>query len=333
MDHYPGISVIIPTFNRGKFIAEAINSVLMQEYKGRVEIIVSDDGSFDNTLSIVSNFGDKVKIIRKPTDCLTQGAAAARNRGIAVSTQPFVCFLDSDDFYLRDHFIRMAKILDENVDLGFAFCRILECKEEDGKRKFRPWTYPKVNKRDIINPVVSRSHIVHTNSFMFRREVFETAGNFNESYRNGEDGDLWMRISELYKGAFADHFGAVYKSIHGDGQLTKNNQEEVNKSYLIIFNEGIRRYYQLKLKDRFRIFKLKHNRLNFLYNTKKSVYYFKYLQLIFRYPTSFMYILHDYYYNYRKKKENVFTESSHFYSKQTFSPDSYFTSRFLKVSK
>lgn len=54
---------------------------------------------------------------------------------------------------------------------------------------FRPWTHFKVFKEDIKNPVVSRSHIVHTNSFLFRKEVFEKVGNFNESYSNGEDGD------------------------------------------------------------------------------------------------------------------------------------------------
>jgi glycosyltransferase involved in cell wall biosynthesis len=300
MEENPGISVIIPTFNSESFVAEAINSILMQEYQGTIEIIISDDGSTDKTLTIASNF-DKVKILERPENCFTRGAAAARNRGLSACSQPFICFLDSDDFYCKSHFSKMTKILKENDSLGFVFCRVLECREENGKRMFRQWTHRKVNKNDIKNPVVSRSHIVHTNSFMFRKEVFENAGKFNESYSNGEDGDLWMRISEVYKGAFSDHFGAVYKTNHSEYQLTKNEEKEIRKSSLMIFNNAICRYKELKLKDRFRIFKLNHTRLIILYNNKKSIYYFKYILLILHYPISIWYILMDYYYYYQKR--------------------------------
>ena len=315
MEMNTGISVIIPTYNRKKFISEAIESVLIQEYNGNIEIIISDDGSTDNTLSIVNGFGDKVKILKKPNHCLSQGASGARNRGIAAATQPLVCFLDSDDFYLTGHFKKMTKILEDNPQLGFVFCRMLECEEKNNKRMFRQWTHIKVLKEDIKNPVVSRSHIVHTNSFMFRREVFEKAGCFNESYSNGEDGDLWMRISELYKGAFSDHFGAIYKISHNENQLSKNKEDEIKECYSKIFTNAVSRYYQLNLKDRYRIFKLKHILLNLSFKNKKSIYYPKYLGLIARYPVSPWFIIKEYYYNKEKKRNNDFREDlSSFFS-------------------
>lgn len=312
MEMNTGISVIIPTYNREKSIAEAIESVLIQKYDDNIEIIISDDGSTDKTLSIASTFGDKVKILKKPNNCLSQGASSTRNRGLAAASQPFICFLDSDDFYLNDHFRKMVRVFEENPHLGFVFCRMLECEEKNGKRMFRQWTHPKVLKVDIKNPVVSRSHIVHTNSFMFRKEVFDRVGFFNETYSNGEDGDLWMRISELCKGTFADHFGAVYKISHADNQLSKNREDEIKECYLKIYKNAISRYYKLNLKDSYRIFKLKHIILNLLFKNKKSIYYPKYIGLILRYPVSTWFILKDYYYNNKKRKDNNLRED--FYS-------------------
>ncbi len=312
MEKYPGISVIIPTFNREGFLAEAINSILIQDYNGVIEIIVSDDGSTDNSLKIASQFGEKVKIINKPGNCLSQGAAGSRNRGLSAATQSLICFLDSDDFFLKDHFKKMVIVLLKNPDLSFVFCRVLECTEKNGKRLFRQWTYPQVNKRDIKNPVVSRSHIVHTNSFIFKKEVFENVGVFNETYSNGEDGDLWMRISEVYKGGFSNHFGAVYNSSHGELQLTKRKQEIIKRDSMIIFKNAVHRYYQLKLKDTFRIFKLKHHLLIILYNNNKSMYYTKYVNLILHYPISIGYVVMDYFYNFQKRKENTFRDLSHY---------------------
>lgn len=85
-----GISIIIPTYNREQFIREAIKSVIDQDYDGIIEIIISDDGSSDTTIKIAETFGAKVKVIRKPENCQSQGASGARNRGINASTQPYI---------------------------------------------------------------------------------------------------------------------------------------------------------------------------------------------------------------------------------------------------
>lgn len=78
--------------------------------------------------------------------------------------------------------------------------------------------------------------------------------------------------------------GAVYKTSHGESQLSKNKEEEIKNNYLKIFNYAIKRYYQLRLYDIFRSFKLKHIVLNLLFKNKKRIYYFKYINLILHYP-------------------------------------------------
>ena len=286
-----GVSVIIPTYNREQFIKETIQSVLDQNYGDNLEIILSDDGSTDNTLSVAYAFRDKIKILTKSEDCKTQGAGSSRNRGIKVSTQPFICFLDSDDIYLPGHLKKMVSACEKGPELGFAFCRSLEFKTEGNTKLFRPWTRARILQNDIKNPVVSRSGVVNTNSFIFRKEVFDSVGYFNETYSNGEDGDLWMRISEQFRGAFSDHFGVAYRTHHGLNQLTKNSKGRVQMDALNIFQDAKKRYYELRLRDRNRIFRIKHKLLWCRYrliNPVRSIYYLKYVALAFQYPQAFI---------------------------------------------
>lgn len=283
-----GISVIIPVYNRERLVSEAIRSVLNQQYKGLVEIILSDDGSSDGTLAVLHSFGSRIKVVLKPADCRSQGASASRNRGLKASTQPLICFLDSDDFYLPGHFEKMTALLRSGKDLGFVFCRTLAVKEENGSQLYKPWTHQYIFPHDILNPSVTRDGVVNTNCFMFRREVFSTVGYFNEGYTNGEDIDLWLRISEQYKGGFSDHYGAVYRTHHAEDQLTRHSVVKINSCLLNIYNDAVSRYIELGLRDSNRLFELRHQILHRKYSDRKLFYLFKYISLIARFPLNFL---------------------------------------------
>lgn len=296
-----GISVIIPTHNSALFVADAIQSIIDQEYDS-IEIIISDDGSTDRSLEIAESFNEKVKILRKPENCITQGVSSTRNRGIKASTNPFICFLDSDDFYLSGHLKKISYVLENDSELGFAFCRTLYVKQENGKKLFKKYTHQRIFKNDIKNPVVSRSNVVHTNSFIFRREVFDKVGCFNESYSNGEDGDLWMRISEQYAGAFSNHYGSAYRVQHGINQLTNNSAETIRLCFFAIYNNALLRYHELRLNDSNRIFELKHILLHMQYRYNILIYSFRYIYLICQYPISFLRKIPELYYEFLEKK-------------------------------
>lgn len=285
--HSQGISVIIPAYNSGRYLSEAIQSVFDQNYDD-VEIVISDDGSRDDTLSIAESFGEKVILLKKPSGCTTQGVSSTRNRGIKAATKPFIAFLDSDDFYLPGHLKKMMEALIKNPQSGFCFCRMLEVKDENGNRSFRPWTRLRIFENDIKNCVASRGYIVHTNSFLFRKEVFDEAGYFDESYSNAEDSDLWMRINEKFPATFCDHYGAAYRISHGENQLTNNPQQKIIDCHIKVSQSAIRRYYQMEKKDLNRIFDLKHTVLHNQYHENKLLYFFKYFFLVFRYPTVFL---------------------------------------------
>jgi len=300
-----GISVIIATYNRQDFIAEAIQSVIDQDYNGIIEIIISDDGSIDKTLEICesfkSNININIKILKKPFYCNKQGVSGTRNRGIRKSTQPLISFLDSDDFLLPGHFNKIVAVLEKDDELGFAFCRILELREQNNQKLFRPWTHRRIFKSDIKNPVISRGNVYHTNSFVFRRKVFEKVGLFNESYSNAEDSDLWIRISEHFKGVFSNHYGAAYRIEHGKGQLTKNSGERIISNHLSVHKKALERSYELGLKDSNRIFELKHLILHGKYTNNKFIYSFKYLNLIMKYPFSFLERIPKFYFHIQDK--------------------------------
>ena len=111
------VSVIIPTYNRAVFIADAIQSVLTQTYSD-FEIIIVDDGSTDNTREVVGGFNDsRIKYIYQEN----QWAAAARNNGIRASNGEYLSFLDSDDILMENALKKGIQILDEHPEVAFCY--------------------------------------------------------------------------------------------------------------------------------------------------------------------------------------------------------------------
>jgi len=282
-----GVSVIIPVFNQEKYIAKAIDSVLQQNFPYKIELIISDDGSTDNSIKIAESYLPFIIILKKPKNVFSHGASSTRNRGINVATQPYICFLDSDDFFLQNHISNLLSILEKNPHLGFAFDRIIEVRNINGIEEYRKWTKEVIRKNDIINPVITRSNVVHTNAFMFRSVVFKIVGLFNEKYKNGEDGDLWMRISEVCPGEFVNSYGAVYRTNHSDKQLTKNNPDNIYSDSYDIFSSALIRYNKLKLKNKHRLFKLKLIILHFKFKKKTLNFIIQYIVLVLTFPYQF----------------------------------------------
>ena len=250
-----GISIIIPTYNRAELVKDAIRSVINQDFPGPMEIIISDDGSKDETLAVASSFEPKVKVLRKPNSCKSQGAAGARNRGIIKASQPYICFLDSDDFYLPGHLMKMVTALESRPGYGFALCNSLKMLDIARENRFKRWTKPNIDWRDLRNLAISTTLFAHTISFIFKKEVFERVGLFDERYKNAEDTDTWMRINENFKGIHADHYGTVIR-LHTLQRLTDVPKQFLLQIHYDVFRSAIRRYKDKNLNNKYRLCKL-----------------------------------------------------------------------------
>jgi glycosyltransferase involved in cell wall biosynthesis len=184
------ISVIIPAFNVEEYIGQAIESVLRQS-RGDFELIVVDDGSLDRTAEVAGSFEDsRVRVVHQPN----VGFAAARNRGLEVSTGAYVAFLDGDDQWLAEKLEVQAAWLDRHpeTDLVFGATRMVERDGSDAGRAI------------IRNPgvasfarMLTEDLIGNGSSQMLRREAAERAGGFDTNLAASVDHDLWLRIALL----------------------------------------------------------------------------------------------------------------------------------------
>ena len=186
MDSKPLVSVIIPTYNRGWAIKEAVDSVLAQDYED-FELLVVDDGSTDNTPEVLDAYGGALKILRQEN----KGVSAARNRGIENASGRFVAFLDSDDLWLPQKLSRQVEFFNRIPDA--LICQTEEIWIRNGVR-VNPKKRHKKPSGMIFEPSLALC-LVSPSAVMIRRSLFEIVGSFDETLPACEDYDLWLRIS------------------------------------------------------------------------------------------------------------------------------------------
>ncbi|MGA6927308.1 MAG: glycosyltransferase [Desulfosarcina sp.] len=180
------VSVVLPTYNRFRMVAGAIDSVLSQEYS-KIELIVVDDGSTDDTQALLSSYGDRIRSIRQAR----RGVSAARNAGIRATTGELIALLDSDDTWLPgkltaqvDFFTRRPQAL---------ICQTEEIWIRNGVR-VNPGKRHRKKAGMIFEPSLALC-LVSPSAVMMRRSLLNEVGLFDESLTACEDYDLWLRIA------------------------------------------------------------------------------------------------------------------------------------------
>ncbi|MDM8525768.1 glycosyltransferase [Desulfococcaceae bacterium HSG8] len=185
----PMISVIIPTFNRGWIIQEAIDSVLSQTFRD-FELIVVDDGSTDHTQDILGVYQEDIIIIRQDN----RGVSAARNRGIASASGRLIAFLDSDDLWLPNKLSAQVEFFNSNPDA--LICQTEEIWIRNGLR-VNPRKKHKKRSGMIFEPSLSLC-LVSPSAVMIKPGLLDEIGDFDENLPACEDYDLWLRVSCRY---------------------------------------------------------------------------------------------------------------------------------------
>ena len=189
------ISVIIPTYNCGAFIKEALDSVFAQTYTDH-EVIVVDDGSTDNTREVVGRFEDKVKYIHQEN----KGVSSARNTGIRNAGGRFMAFLDADDVWLPDKLELQMRAMSESDSIGIVACGLFCIK---GKNSIEKAVIPEnhINKDQLIRELCCDPGIFFGagSSVLVRGECFQRLGLFDEDLQAAEDWEMCLRIAKSYE--------------------------------------------------------------------------------------------------------------------------------------
>lgn len=207
------VSVIIPAYNGDRYIAQAIDSVIAQTHTD-YEIIVVDDGSQDNTSSIVQNYDEKVNYIYQTN----QGVAVARNRGIKEATGEFIAFLDQDDLFLPDKLASQVTVLEQQPSLGLVNSG-WQIVDQQGKvlAAVQPWQ--KLPTLDLAGLIVWKP--VFLGAMLFRRSWLERSGGFDSQLEQTPDVELVLRLALL--GCQADWLERVTVSYRQHEANVSNN--------------------------------------------------------------------------------------------------------------
>ena len=255
------ISVVIPCYNHGPFLAEALRSVATSL---PTEIIVIDDGSTDATADVLETFETPhaFRSVRQPH----AGLAQARNRGLRESRGRFVVFLDADDRLAPGALDLGAAALDDHPECAFVFGRCTMM-DRDGTLLTTP-RYPRIL-RDHYRELLRRNYIWTPAVAMFRREAVERAGGFNPKVNAAADYELYLHIARHHP--VCDHGAIVAHCRRHDEHMSGNAARmlretlevlwsqraflEADKASLVAYCEGLRLwrdFYGTQLADEIR---------------------------------------------------------------------------------
>lgn len=192
-DSTPLVSVIIPTYNYGHFVADAVNSALRQTYPN-MEIIVVDDGSTDNTQDVLKQFEGRIINIKKPNG----GLSAARNTGLERAKGAYIAILDSDDVWLAEKTEKQIRAFAQNPELGVVSCSAYEVDYGLNVKKELPYkNYP--DKAEFVKNLALRNIVSGGSSAMIKKECFDKVGGFDVEISPSADWEMWLRISQYYR--------------------------------------------------------------------------------------------------------------------------------------
>ena len=205
MQEFPSVSVVIPSWNQGRFIDRTLLSILKQDYPGSIEIIVSDGGSTDETVDVLKKYGDRI-IWWSARD---KGFVDAVTKGVARATGEILAVQSSDDYYLPDAFRAMAAGFARYPAAGFVSggeCSIdLRGHVLGSSRPSGP-----ITPRSILFETVPPQHATFV-----KRQHFEETGGMRTAVDMCADIDQWYRVAHLAPGHYIPEMVAVYQ-LHPD---------------------------------------------------------------------------------------------------------------------
>jgi glycosyltransferase involved in cell wall biosynthesis len=212
----PLVSVVTATYNMGRYVTQAVDSVLAQDWPA-LEAVVVDDGSTDDTAQVLQAYaGDRrVRVIRQAN----AGQAAAKNAGIRAARGTYIGFCDADNAWLPGKLSRQVPLLRANPAAGVVYGDIVLM---DGEGRALP-TPPVRRYGGRVTQRLLMANFVTFNTALLPRSVLEEFRGFDESLRMAIDYDLWLRISTRHEFLYLPEALARYRI--WPGQMSSQTEE------------------------------------------------------------------------------------------------------------
>lgn len=220
----PLVSIIVPVYNGAAYVEQGIRSILAQAHRP-LEVIVVDDGSQDASAEIAERLGDPVRVHRQPNG----GPPVARNMGLSLARGEFIGFLDADDCFTPDALDRQLDRFQARPEVqlvvGLGQYESLQSRSTDTVASFAA----------VGNEMLT----LQLGTALFRRELFDTVGRFDEALRYCDDWDWFLRARELGVRLLLHRDLIVHQRLHG-GNITR--QQQVSQHYqLLMFKKSLER--------------------------------------------------------------------------------------------
>jgi glycosyltransferase involved in cell wall biosynthesis len=218
------VSVIIPVYNCERYLAEAIESALVQTYRP-IEVIVLDDGSTDGSGEVAKRFVPPVRYYFQPN----AGLGAARNMGISLAQGSLFAFLDSDDVWLEGKLTCQMAVLDDNpeLDMVFGYARQFTSPELDQQSK------TKIRPSDEVLPGY------FAGTMLIKRDAFYRVGLFETDWQVGEFVDWYLKAMERGLKSFLLPEVVMKRRIHANNMGIRERKHQ--RDYVRILKAALDR--------------------------------------------------------------------------------------------
>ena len=218
------VTCIVPTYNSGRYLSEALDSIFAQSYRP-IDVIVADDGSSDDTLSVVRGYGDRIRMVTQPTS----GPAQTRNLGLKHAQTEFLAFLDADDLWHPEKLTLQIAHFRQHPKLQICITHakmFWSDRHNDEARRYQD------QPRGGAVPGYA------TTTLLAKRHVFDKVGMFNSRYWFSDAVEWFVRAKRLGLEVALLPDVLTFHRMH-DQNLTRRRQEASRDEFLALAKESI----------------------------------------------------------------------------------------------